>query len=407
MHAQRTGGPAFHVLGFPVHVRPGFLLFMVLVVVANGGELGWWIAGSAGVLTLLHELGHALAARATGARAEISLDFLAGYASFVPTRPLARWERAGISIAGPAVQIGTSLAVLALMGVDPLDPGSFDDSPASLAIWWTGPVMGLFNLVPVLPFDGGHIAQAGLDRIIPGRSQAVMVRVSVVVTIGAFALLVTNDRLRGLAYFALFPLLLQVQMLTARGRATPGRSAGSLAEERAWRTGDVGSMPDAVVPSPWFRADQQLRQGHPDVARALLVGDFADPDQPNWWPPHAAPTDRLRALVDLLPRPLPRGRAYSEQVLADVLLRVGRHEEAARYAASCFERRPTTGSAVVVARAAGALGDVDTAVGWAHAGLRAGTDVDGLAEALALAPELAGVRDDPRLVELRRRLEPA
>ena len=31
----------------------------------------------------------------------------------MPVRPLKRWERAGISVAGPAVQIGVSLAVLA------------------------------------------------------------------------------------------------------------------------------------------------------------------------------------------------------------------------------------------------------------------------------------------------------
>src|SRR5688572_23653184 len=113
--------PLFRLFGFPIHVRPGFVLFMLLVVVVNGGPLGLWIAGSAAVLTLLHELGHAFAARATGATAEISLDLFAGYASFVPARPLRRWERAGISISGPAVQIGVSLAVLMLMGVNPLD----------------------------------------------------------------------------------------------------------------------------------------------------------------------------------------------------------------------------------------------------------------------------------------------
>lgn len=98
-----AGSPAFHLFRFPIHIRPGFVMFLALVIFVNGGALGVWIAGSAAVLTLLHELGHAFAARATGARAEISLDFLAGYASFVPTRPLKRWERAGISVAGPAV----------------------------------------------------------------------------------------------------------------------------------------------------------------------------------------------------------------------------------------------------------------------------------------------------------------
>ena len=51
------------------------------------------VAGSLAVLTLIHELGHAVAARNAGAKAEISLDFLAGYAAYVPTRPISRLEQ--------------------------------------------------------------------------------------------------------------------------------------------------------------------------------------------------------------------------------------------------------------------------------------------------------------------------
>ena len=58
--------PAFRLFGFPVHVRPGFYMFMVLVVFVNGPDLGLWLAGFIAVLTLIHELGHAFAARATG-----------------------------------------------------------------------------------------------------------------------------------------------------------------------------------------------------------------------------------------------------------------------------------------------------------------------------------------------------
>lgn len=72
------------VLGFPVQIRPGFVLFMLLIVVVNGQPMGYWLAGSVTVFTLVHELGHAVAARRTGATASISLDFLAGYASFTP-----------------------------------------------------------------------------------------------------------------------------------------------------------------------------------------------------------------------------------------------------------------------------------------------------------------------------------
>src|SRR3954468_20567887 len=148
----------FRVLGFPVQVRAGFVLFLLLIVVVSGGSLGLWMAGAIAGFTLAHELGHAFAARATGAKAEIALDFLAGYASFVPTRRLKRWERAGIAFAGPAVQIAIGVAILAGMGVDPLSRSAVVDSQAAFAIWWAGPMIGVLNLIPVMPLDGGSIA---------------------------------------------------------------------------------------------------------------------------------------------------------------------------------------------------------------------------------------------------------
>src|SRR5688500_6731143 len=69
------GPPAFRLLGFPVHVRPGFILVMVLFAAINEFDtFGLWLAGGVAVFTLIHELAHAVAARAAGAEAEISLE---------------------------------------------------------------------------------------------------------------------------------------------------------------------------------------------------------------------------------------------------------------------------------------------------------------------------------------------
>lgn len=403
MASPQSSHLSLRVLGFPVHIRPGFIVFLGLVIVVNGGKFGLWIAGSAAVLTLLHELGHAFAARATGARAEIALDFLAGYASFVPTRPLHRWERAGISLAGPATQIGVSVAILLAMGVDPLHAPSYARSEAALAIWWTGPVMGLLNLFPVLPLDGGNIVLAGLDRIIPGRSKQVMLWISITLTAAAAIVLFLTPGAGGLAVFVVVPLVLQLQMLgSARG---DGRSrsvrAAAAAEATAWRTGHVTDMPPGIVPSPWFRAVQQLRQGQPDTARLVVIADFADGAPANWWPPDAAPVADLAAVVALLPHPLPVGHPHSEHVLANILLRLGHHDVAARYAAASFGRHPSTAMAATVARSAAALGDAETAFAWLRAGLEADTDPDGLVSTLDGAPELAALRVDQRFADLR------
>ena len=68
------------IFGFPIQVRPGFAMFMLLIIIINGIPMGPWLAGSVAFFTVLHELGHAFAARRTGANARISLEFLAGYA---------------------------------------------------------------------------------------------------------------------------------------------------------------------------------------------------------------------------------------------------------------------------------------------------------------------------------------
>ncbi len=392
--------PAFRLFGFPVHVRPGFYMFMVIVVIANGPDLGIWLAGFIAALTLIHELGHAFAARATGAQAEISLDLLAGYASFVPTRPLKRWERAGISFAGPAVQITISVLGLWAMGVHPLHPG-VGASDAARALWWAGPVIGLFNLLPILPFDGGNIVLAGLELILGTKAKLVMLYASFAITIGGGLWLLTQPRFGTIAiYAAIFPLMAQMQMLRAHReskRPPSGLAAAALAETAAWRDNDLSHMVPEQIPSPWFRANQQLHQTSPELARAVLLDSFAYTGQPRWLPPDAADQGTLRTLVDLLPRPLPTGNPHAEQALAGILVRLGDYDTAAHYAADSYRRSPSPISAFMIARSAAALGDRDTAIGWLRA-----------AETLA-SPEWIGqsLRQAPELARLAGRRAPA
>jgi Zn-dependent protease len=390
--------PAFRLLGFPVHVRAGFLYFLVLVVFVNGVEYGTWLAGFMAVLTLLHELGHALAARATGAKAEISLDFFYGYASFVPTRKLSRLERAGISFAGPAVQIGVGVIGLLLLGVNPASIDDVNTSPATFALWWAGPMIGLFNLLPVLPFDGGNILLAGVEGVLKQRARVVMLYFSIALTIALAAFCFASPRLRGLGIFVVLPLLSQVSMVAEhRSASKPKTSTANYfarAEAAAWATGDVTRFVAGQLPSPWFRAKQQLDNGDTDVARQLLVSDFSEAGEPNWWPPDAASERDLERLLALLPHPLPTGRTYSEFALASVLLRLGEFDTAARYAAECYHRHPAPMLALCVSRAAAALRDRDVALGWLRTAVGSAPASEGLRHAVQRADEFDHLRYD-------------
>ncbi|MDO8362137.1 MAG: hypothetical protein Q7V88_04510 [Actinomycetota bacterium] len=386
---------AFRLFGFPVHVRSGFLLFSVLIVLVNGTDLGLWLAGWMAAFTLLHELGHAFAARATGARAEISLDFMAGYAAFVPTRTLSRWERAGISFAGPAVQIAVGTAVYLAVH------GSFTwpnaDDHLQIAVLWAGPAIGLFNLIPILPFDGGNILEQAISAFAPTRARTIMMVFTIALVAGAIGLTFVYDGMRPYIVFMIFPLLSVAQMATA-GKTASNRASteqtAARAEALAWVTGDVTAFPAGQLPSPWFRAHQQLQQGRPDIAREVLLADFADTRPPSWWPPDAAPLRALADVVALLPRPLPQGQPFRMFVLSEMLLRLGEFHDAGHYAAGAYGHHRTALLALHVSRAAAALGDRPTALAWLRTAATTAPP-DALRFAVSSATEFDGLRHDP------------
>ncbi|MBM3828289.1 MAG: site-2 protease family protein [Actinobacteria bacterium] len=396
------------ILGFPVQIRPGFVLFMLLIVVVNGQPMGSWLAGSVTLFTLVHELGHAVAARRTGATARISLDFLAGYASFTPTRALTRGERASIALAGPGIQIVLGMAALMVMGVNPLSPDDYASDYSSLAIWWAGPMIGLFNLIPVLPLDGGTIAGEIIDIFKPGRGRAIMARISPVATALAFVFMVLVEDLRPLAAFAAILLVLQMQMVSSR---TPVRRGHSDAEDQAWRSGRPGVLVPPQVLSPWWEAHQLVNSGREEAAVAVVLDDLAGRRAGQWWPPHAATPAQLEPVVQRvvvrLPEPSPSDRTHSAAVLVDVLRRTGRPDVAAHYGSRVFALSRSGQVAILVARCSAALGDVENAAQWLTVAARSDAEPTLLLSTLVSAPEFARLRERPEIVDLIRALNSA
>lgn len=171
------------MLGFPTTIRPGFWVFMILLAVLYPFPLGLWIAGAVAVFTVIHELGHALAARATGCSARISLDFMVAYAAYESRRPLSWRARAGIALAGPALQVTTAIIALLVAGANPWSRDDISSTDATMAIWWAGIVLGLLNLVPLIPLDGGSIVASLIDSVAPSKGRPIMVRVSFAITL--------------------------------------------------------------------------------------------------------------------------------------------------------------------------------------------------------------------------------
>lgn len=417
MRAPERAGPfadvgstgMFRLFGFDVHVRAGFVVFLVLIAMINPSAFGLWVAAGIAVFTLLHELGHAVAARRAGAQAEISLDFLAGYTSFRPTRPLTRPQQAGITAAGPFVQIVVSTAILLAMGANPLSLDSVRASEITYAIWWAGPVIGALNLIPVLPLDGGHLVHTAIEPLLGKDSIRTMAIASMVVTISG-AVLFYLAGYGGFVIFIAFLLLTQYQMVQAGGRSARHAARRSLdAETRAWQTGRPGVLEPGQRISPWFEAHRALAQGDEGGAVGVILADLRSPQARNWLPPTAAAPAQLRAIVDLLPRELPHGNSYSARVLAEILLALGEHQRAGSYAATAFAEHRTSALAAVVARAAAATGDPTNALRWLDAAVEASADERPgadrvLAQIIDVAPEFRGLRADPGFGTVRSRL---
>ncbi len=369
------------VLGFPIHVRPGFLFFMVLIVALYRNEFGIWLAASIAVFTVLHELGHAVAARRAGATAEISLDFLAGYASYSSDEPLSRRTEAGIALAGPLTHITAGVVVLLAMGVNPLIATERGETPASAAVWWAGVAIGAFNLIPVLPLDGGNVVTSALDHFAPGKARRWMTYASVAITAGAAVVFTFFPTLRSLTVFMGLLILMQLQGVF-EDREEHAVSVFDKAAD-ALRAGDDTAKVGRIVTRGMRKPTQQ----------ALV--------------PAPLPDDELHRLLAALPRPLPTGDPWNEYVLTNLLVHGGAYRDAASYGAESYARAPQPLLAATIARAAGGVGDEATAIAWLRAAVQDGGSPQGVLTVIDRAPELAPVRHRPEVAAMRQTLQPA
>lgn len=147
-------------LGFPVRISPWFWLGTVLLGWRGArdlDELAVWTA-CVFVSILAHELGHALTARAFGAR-EGRIVFTGFGGLAINGGGLKRWQRIVELACGPGGGfVFAGLVWLAQRFV--LDPASM--SPLGVMavenLIFIGLVWGLVNFVPVFPLDGGQIA---------------------------------------------------------------------------------------------------------------------------------------------------------------------------------------------------------------------------------------------------------
>src|SRR5918994_3376981 len=168
------------IAGIPVGASWSALLIAALIAWSLAGRLlpaqapgltpgAYWLAGIAGAglflgSLLAHEVGHALVARRAGLRVRgITLWLLGGVAQ-LEDEPASPRDELRVAIVGPAISLalagafGVAAAALSVVGA----PALLVVVAAWLALG--NVALGVFNLLPAAPLDGGRVLRGLLWR---------------------------------------------------------------------------------------------------------------------------------------------------------------------------------------------------------------------------------------------------
>ncbi|MEE9382435.1 MAG: site-2 protease family protein [Nannocystaceae bacterium] len=199
-----------------IKVHASFALLVVWIAVTQYKATATVQGAITGVLfvfavfgiVVLHELGHALTARRYGIRTRhIVLLPIGGVAQLerIPEQP--RQELA-IAVAGPAVNaalaVGFAGLAIAVHGPDALWVDPTRESASSLVTFaWINVMLGVFNLLPAFPMDGGRVLRALLAmRIDRGRATRAAAAIGQILAVGiGFVGVVSNPFLVVIAVF--------------------------------------------------------------------------------------------------------------------------------------------------------------------------------------------------------------
>jgi Zn-dependent protease len=144
-------------------VKFGAIIFKLKIFTVAGSMIvsvgayallgGWWFGLGLVLLIFVHEMGHVLELRRQGvpASAPLFIPFM-GAVVGMKQMPENAWKEAQVALAGPL--LGT-LGAAAVWGL-----GVVYDSNFLKAMAFIGFLINLFNLLPIVPLDGGRAAAA-------------------------------------------------------------------------------------------------------------------------------------------------------------------------------------------------------------------------------------------------------
>ena len=156
--------------GIPIYLDFSFIILLVIFMMDfKSFVYGVSVALALAVSVTLHELGHALTARAFGYRTrDITLSLLGGCASLIAL-PRKAWQEFLTAAAGPGVSFLLSGICWAILRFAPIE--NYWLASVLYLSMWMNLMLGAFNLLPGFPMDGGRIFRSAA-RLFTTRAKA-------------------------------------------------------------------------------------------------------------------------------------------------------------------------------------------------------------------------------------------
>ena len=184
---RRESGPGIIIarpFGIPVYISPYWFLIAGVFIIIYANDLAATLHGSTRfivaaafvvllyVSVLIHELSHSLVARGYGLPVRRILHYPLGGFSEIEQEPPTPGREFGVSAAGPALSLVLAAAGYGLMHV--VSPDTVAGTLCS-QLRWANLVVGVFNLLPGLPLDGGRMLRAVIWKLTGRQATATIV----------------------------------------------------------------------------------------------------------------------------------------------------------------------------------------------------------------------------------------
>ena len=267
--------------GIPVYISPYWFVIAGVFIFIYANDLASTLHGSTRYIVaaafvvllylsvLVHELSHSVVARSYGLPVRRILLYPLGGFSEIEKEPQTPGREFLVSAAGPALSLALAAGAYGLTHVVP--QGSIGDTIIS-QLRWPNVVVGVFNLLPGLPLDGGRMLRAVIWKVTgrPATSTIAAAWAGRVIALGLVPLMfwLFGDGMVAVVWAAVIAAFMWTGATQAI-RATRFRERLPALQARRLARKAVSVVADTPLAEAIRRADE-------NQARAVVVVDHED-----------------------------------------------------------------------------------------------------------------------------------